>query len=63
LSYLVDGYRNRMNTAAIIASVTLGIAVVVVLAGFVWAALEDGRAERRSRRRRAAGPSRHPRPR
>jgi hypothetical protein len=63
LGSLVDGYHRDMDTAAIIASVTLGIAVTVVLAGFVWAAREDGRAERRSRRRQAAGPSRRLRPR
>jgi hypothetical protein len=42
--------------AGIVAGIVTAIIVVVVLAGFVWAAREDGRAQRRqdrlTRRRR-----------
>jgi hypothetical protein len=36
-----------MEAAGILAAVISGIAVVIALAAFVWAAREDGRAQRR----------------
>jgi hypothetical protein len=39
-----------VGAAEIIAAVVTGVVVVAVLAGYVWAAREDGRAQRRGHR-------------
>ena len=43
------GYNVAMGAGIVAATVT-AVIVVVVLAGFVWAAREDGRAQRRQDR-------------
>jgi hypothetical protein len=43
------GYNVSM-AAGIVAAIVTAVIVVVVLAGFVWAAREDGRAQRRQDR-------------
>ena len=45
-----SGGYNRYVGAAIVSGIVTGIVVVVVLVAFVWAAREDGRAQRRQDR-------------